>query len=218
MHRRDGIRPLLAMNPFVAPPSSRARRFVGLAALCALALLPGMRAGAEADDTPLEDGGRFEVRSAFLEPSEHVYQLNATLNLALSRNAQAAIREGVPVTLELDLSLDRKRRFLPDQQVAYLAERWQIRYHALSERFVVNSLNSGQQSSYSTLPAALAALSQVRDLPVVDEALIEKGEHYEGSLRAVAIIEGGLPTALKVMMFWIDWKRSTEWYTWPVQP
>ncbi len=206
------------MNPFVAPPLRLRARLLGLAALAALALVPGGPASAEADDMALEDGGRFEVRSAFLERAERVYQLNATLNLALSKNAQTAIREGVPVTLEVDLSLDRKRRFLPDQQVAYLAERWQIRYHALSERFVVNSLNSGQQSSYSTLPAALAALSRVRDLPVVDEALIEKGEHYEGSLRAVAIIEGGLPTALKVMMFWIDWKRSTEWYTWPVLP
>ena len=218
MHRRDGTRCSLTMNPFVAIPLRPCARVLRLVALIALVLAPGMQARAEADDTALEDGGRFEVRSAFLEPAERVYRLNATLNLALSRNAQQAIREGVPVTLELDLSLDRRRRLLPDQQVAYLAERWQIRYHALSERFVVNSLNSGQQSSYSTLPAALAALSQVRDLPVVDEALIEKGEHYEGSLRAVAIIEGGLPTALKVMMFWIDWKRSTEWYTWPVLP
>lgn len=206
------------MNPFVAPEVRLRDCVLRLIAVLFLVLVPGVQASAEADDTALEDGGRFEVRSAFLEPAERVYQLNATLNLALSKNAQAAIREGVPVTLELDLSLDRKRRFLPDQQVAYLAERWQIRYHALSERFVVNSLNSGQQSSYSTLPAALAALSQVRDLPVVDEALVAKGEHYEGSLRAVAVIEGGLPTALKVMMFWIDWKRSTEWYTWPVAP
>ena len=206
------------MNPFVAPVVCLRERVLRLVAVLLLVLVPGTQASAEADDTALEDGGRFEVRSAFLEPAERVYRLNATLNLALSKNAQAAIREGVPVTLELDLSLDRKRRFLPDQQVAYLAERWQIRYLALSERFVVNSLNSGQQSSYSTLPAALVALSQVRDLPVIDESLVAKGEHYEGSLRAVAVIEGGLPAALKVMMFWIDWKRSTEWYTWPVLP
>ena len=204
------------MNPVVAPfPSPRNRRWRLLAvlALCLCAPALGL-----ADDIALEDGGRFEVRSAFLEPAEHVYQLNATLNLALSKSAQQAIREGVPVALELDLSLDRRRRYWKNQQVAYLAERWQIRYHALSERFVVNSLNSGEQSSYSTLAAALGALSQVRNLPVIDEALIEKGEHYEGSLRAVTTIEGGLPNALRVMMFWIDWKRSTEWYTWVVQP
>jgi len=166
----------------------------------------------------LEDGGRFDVRSAYLEPAERVYQLNATLDLALSRNATQAVQEGVPVVLELDLTLVRKRRYLPDVEVGALAQRWQIHYHALSERYIVNNLNSGQQASFSSLAAALGALSAVRGLPVIDEALIEKGQHYEASLRATAAVEGGLPAALKFIIFWIDWKRSTDWYTWAVRP
>lgn len=172
-----------------------------------------------ADDTlTLEDGGRFDVRSAYLEPAEHVYQLNATLDLALSRSAAQAVQEGVPVVLELDLSLVRKRRYLPDVEVGSLAQRWQIHYHALSERYVVNNLNSGQQASYSSLAAALGTLSVVRGLPFIDEALIEKGQRYEASLRATAAVEGGLPAALKFIIFWIDWKRTTDWYTWAVRP
>jgi hypothetical protein len=28
---------------------------------------------------------------------------------------------------------------------------------------------------------------------------------------------GDLPATLKLLMFWRqDWKRSTEWYTWPL--
>jgi len=172
-----------------------------------------------AEEAPtLDEGGRFEVRSAYLEPAERVYQLNATLDLALSKNAAQAIHEGVPVVLELDLSVVRKRRYLPDVEVASLAQRWQIHYHALSERYLVNSLNSGQQISYSTLATALGALAEVRGLPVIDEALIEKGQRYEASLKATIAVEGGLPTALKYIIFWIDWKRSTDWYTWTVRP
>jgi hypothetical protein len=188
-------------------------RFV--AALLTLVLAPSV---AYADETTIEDGGRFEVRSAYLESAEHVYQLNVTLDLALSRSAKAAIREGVPVAVQLDISVERKRRYLPDQQVAALAQRWQIQYHALSERYLVSNLNSGQQSSYSSLAAALAALSEVRGLPVIDEALIERGQRYEASLRVITAIEGGLPAALKVMMFWMDWKRATDWYTWVLKP
>jgi len=203
------------MNPLVAAINRLRGPRWRLLAVLGLGLLSP--AAPHADDGALEDGARFEVRSAFLEPSDHVYRLNATLNLALSRNAQQAIREGVPVELELDISVERKRHDLPDKEVAQLVQRWQIRYHALSERFLVTNQNSGQQSSFSTLGAALGALSEVRELPVIDETLIEKGEHYEASLRAVAAIEGGLPSALKFMMFWIDWKRSTDWYTWAVQ-
>jgi Domain of unknown function (DUF4390) len=196
------------------PRERRPRLGVALGVLALLLVGGTLRA----EEPALEDGGRFEVRSAFLEPAEHVYQLNATLGLVLSRNFQQAVREGVPVSIELDISVDRKRRYLPDQQAAQLVQRWQIHYHALSERYLVNNLNSGQQNSYATLDAALAALSQVRGLPVVDESLIQKGERYEGSLRVVATVEGGLPSALKFMMFWIDWKRSTDWYTWSVLP
>lgn len=185
----------------------------------ALALLAVAGFAVAADDAPtLEDGARFDVRSAFLEPTERVYQLNATLDLALSKNAVQAVREGVPVVIELDLSVVRKRRVLPDVEVASLAQRWQIHYHALSERYVVNNLNSGQQTSYSTLGAALAALSDVRALPAIDEALIERGQRYEASVKATASIEGGLPAALKFIFFWMDWKRSTDWYTWTVRP
>ncbi len=190
-------------------------RRLAVAALGVLAVL----AVAGAEELPtLDDGARFDVRSAFLEPAEHVYQLNATLDLALSRNAAQAIHQGVPVVLQLDLSVVRKRRYLPDVEVASLAQRWQIHYHALSERYLVNNLNSGQQTSYATLAAALAALSDVRGLPVIDEALIERGSRYEASLKATATVEGGLPTALKIIIFWIDWKRATDWYTWTLRP
>ncbi len=194
------------------PHGQRWRRYAVLAWLMLAASL------ARGDDVALEDGGRFDVRSAYLEPAEHVYQLNATLDLALSRNAQQAIREGVPVVLELDLRVDRQRRYLPDEKVGALAQRWQLSYHALSERYIVNNLNSGQQTSFSSLSAALAALSELRGLPVIDESLVDRHSHYEASLRVLTTIEGGLPSAFKVIMFWIDWKRATDWYTWTLPP
>ena len=195
-------------------PASRGP-LCGRFAVLALAMLAA--AAALADGGTIEDGARFEVRSAFLEPAEHVYQLTAVLDLAPSRSAEQALREGVPVLLELDISVDRKRRYLPDVQVGSIVQRWQIHYHALSERYLVNNLNSGQQTSYSSLGAALAALSEVRGLPVIDEALLDAGNRYEASVRAITAIESGLPNALRAMMFWVDWKRSTDWYTWTVQ-
>jgi hypothetical protein len=204
------------MNRFIAGIGTMRhpqRTLCAVLAALTLAVLP-----ARGDDGTIDDGARFDVRSAFLEPAEHVYQLSATLDLALSRSAQQAVRHGVPVAMQLDITVDRQRRFLPDEQVASLVQRWQIRYHALSERFLVNNLNSGQQTSYASLASALGALSEVRGLPVIDEALIERGQRYEASLRVVAAIEGGLPSALKFMMFWIDWKRATDWYTWTLRP
>ena len=204
-----------------ARPRSRGARFrPGRAVLAWLALLLavpwfGLASAQDAGGlATIEDGGRFEVRSAFLEPVEGVYQLNAAVDLSLSRSALQAVREGVPLSLELDISVDRRRSYLPDEDVAFLVQRWQIQYHALSERFLVSNLNSGQQTSHSTLALALAAVSQVRGLPVIDAPLVRDGGRYEVSIRMVATIEGGLPDALRTIMFWMDWRRSTDWYTW----
>jgi hypothetical protein len=200
-------------------PSTRAAALLLLAAALAIGLggpRPGV-AAAPAEVLALEDGGRFEVRTAALEPVEGVLQLNATLDLSLSRSALRALGDGVPVQLELDVAVNRLRSYLPDEEVAFLVQRWQIQYHALSERYLVVNLNTGQQTSYAGLGPALAALAQVRALPVIDEALLEDGARYEASVRAIASVDGGLPDAVRVMMFWIDWKRATDWYTWTVR-
>jgi hypothetical protein len=211
------------MTTYAARTSSRRAapsRVVALLLAACLALAvgaPRATAAAPADVLALEDGGRFEVRTAALEPVEGVLQLSATLDLSLSRSALRALRDGVPVQLQLDVAVNRRRSYLPDEEVAFLVQRWQIQYHALSERHLVTNLNTGQQTSYSTLSSALAALAQVRALPVLDEALMEDGERYEASVRAIASVDGGLPDAVRVMMFWADWKRSTDWYTWTVR-
>ena len=170
------------------------------------------------EETALIGEPRFDVRSAFIEPVEGIYQLHATLDLALSNSAQQALREGVPVTFFLDARIERKRQYLPDKQVAEVTQRWEIRYDALSERYLVSDSATNSQSSYATLQSALVALADVRGVPMGPIGLIEKGKHYEASLRAVAVIEGGLPSALKVMMFWVDWRRETDWYTWTLRP
>jgi hypothetical protein len=190
-------------------------RLVGLGPVLLALLLCG--AAVRAQEQSIDDGGRFEVRSAYLEPVDGVLRLNGVLDLALSRSAMQALKNGVPVTLQAELVVNRKRRYLPDQGVGHLVQRWQLQYHALSEHYLVNNLNSGQQASYSSLGAALTALSDVRGLPVLDEALIEKTQRYEASLRLSANIEGGLPDALRVLMFWADWNRTSEWYTWTLR-
>lgn len=160
---------------------------------------------------------RFEVRSAFLELAGGVWHLNARLQLGLSPAAHRAIEDGVPVTLTLEADVTRVRRFLRDETIASLQQRWTLQYHALSQRFLVTSVNSGEQDSYATLPLALEALADVRRLPAVDESLLEKGRRYDVNLRATTDI-GGLPETLKALMFWRDWSRSTEWYAWTVYP
>ena len=160
---------------------------------------------------------RFEIRNAFAEPVEGVWQLNANIDLGLTEAALEAVQEGIPLTLVVEIQVSRERRFLPDAGVAELEQRWRMTYDALSERYIVTNRNSGAQTTFPTLDEALAVMSVIRNLPMIDADLLEPGRRHEVSLRATLEI-GGLPDAVKILIFWRDWSRSTEWYTWSIRP
>lgn len=160
---------------------------------------------------------RFEIRSAYIEPAEGVYQLNATLVFELPEGARAAVREGAPLTLDLEIVLHRSRRLWLDETVADLQQHYELSYHALSERYLLRNLNSGEQASFATMDAALDSLRVVSNLPILDQSLILADARHEISLRAHLDVRT-MPDALRFIVFWArDWRQSTEWYTWSPQ-
>jgi hypothetical protein len=162
--------------------------------------------------------GRFEVRSADLQLKDGVYHLNARIELPVSDAVRRGLAEGVPLTLELALDIERVRQLLPNSRVAELTQRYHLQYNAVSARYVLRNENSGQQESLSSVDAAIEQLSEVRGVPVLDKALIAGGRRYEASVRA-KVDYGSVPFTLRVLMFWVnEWHRESDRYTWTLQP
>jgi hypothetical protein len=160
---------------------------------------------------------RFEIRSAYVVPAQGVYLLNARLHFVMPEGARQAVRDGVALTLELELQLVRSRNWWLDDGVATLEQRYEVVFHALSERYLLRNLNSGEQSTHSTLDEALESLSAIHDLPVLDESLIDPKETYELRLRGTLDVRS-LPEALRLVLFWVDnWRQRTDWYIWPLK-
>lgn len=192
-------------------PDSTVRRpvawlFAALLAMLGLALAPA--AGAQ---------DRLEVRSAFIEPAERVYELNATLDFDLPEGAREVVRQGVPLSLHLEIVVKRNRSYWLDDTVATLDQSYELAYRALSERYLVRNLNSGEQASYATLDAALDALRVISRLPILDQALVSTARRHEISIRANLDVRT-MPDALRFVLFWSDdWRQRSEWYTWSPQ-
>ncbi len=161
--------------------------------------------------------GRFEVRSADLGLTDGVYHLNARLELPITPAVKQGLADGVPLSLQLELSIERSRRLLPNANVAELVQRYQLQYNAVSARYVLRNVNSGEQETFATVEDALARMSQVKDVPVLDKSFIENGPRYEANVRA-KIDYGAVPLTVRILMFWVDdWHRESEWYTWTLQ-
>ncbi len=162
--------------------------------------------------------GRFEIRTAALELKDSVYQMNARLALPISESVRRALAEGVPLSLELDLNIKRVRQLLPNSTIAELTQRYHLQYNAVSARYILKNDNSGQQESLGTLDAALEQLADIKNLPVLDKALIQPDRRYEANLRA-KVDFGTVPFTLRLLMFWVsDWHRDSDWYAWTFQP
>lgn len=160
--------------------------------------------------------GQFTVRQAYAELIEEVYYLTARVDYALNDAALEALESGVPLTFELQIEVNRKR-FLNDPNVAELLQRYELEFHALTDRYIVTNLNSGEQHSFPTLMGALQELGRVDRLPVLDRALLRPGKDYDIRVRAVLDVRD-IPAALRWLLFWTnDWRIDSDWYKWRLQ-
>jgi hypothetical protein len=164
-----------------------------------------------------QDPGHFEVRSARVDLKSGVYFLDAWIEYRLSSEAREALQSGVPLTIRIDVEVLNSRRLWFDAEEESLLQRYQLEYHALSERYIVHNLNIGDQASFSTLFSALNFLGRIENLPLIDAALLDSGRDYVLRLRAVLDTER-FPGPLRLLAFWRrDWSIASDWYRWRLQ-
>lgn len=179
-------------------------------ALCVIATI-GL-GGAPAQAEPLK------LRDVSVELEDGVYTLDARLGLALPDDARKAVESGLTLRLNYEIVVDRVRRYMLDAEIAALVQRYEVSYHALSQRWLVRNLNTGEQQDYGSLESALDRVGDVRGLPLIDAALLTPGPVYQGRIRAVLDLSTA-PAAFGWLLFWADdWSEESEWVTWTLRP
>lgn len=157
---------------------------------------------------------KFIVDTVSTHLRDHVYLLDADIEFHFSDEALEALNNGIPLTISLEIEIQRSRRYWLDEDIAELEQRYQIFYHALSGQFLVQNQNSSATRIYPSLAATLANLGRVRDLPLLDEKLIDPDEQYELELQVRLDIEA-LPAPLRPLAYVSPaWHLASDWYTW----
>ena len=144
------------------------------------------------------------------ELRDGVYYLNAVIAYRLSTEAMDALHAGVPLGIRLDVEIIHPRRWWFDNDNAALRQSYQLEYHALSERYIVLNVNSGDQASFGSLFAALEYLGRVERLPLLDTAVLDDDRGYDVRLRAVArrrAVSGALAAARLLAARLVDRER-----------
>lgn len=177
--------------------------------LAFLLVLVTTLASAEAD-------GEFRIRSGAISLHEGVYYLDADVEYQLSQAAQEALDNGVPLYVELEINVIRPHwwSWWWDDVVAELTQRYRLQYHALSQRYVLTAINSGENRSFHRLQAMLAELGTIQGLPVIDAELLQAQQQYIVRARARLDLDA-LPRPLRTVVYLSpEWRLVSDWQQW----
>lgn len=195
--------PVASKPPFLA-------RWVVRGLLCVIATLSGGLEAARAAELALRD--------VTIGLDGGVYELDARLEMTLPDDARRAVESGLTLHLTYEIVIDRVRRYMLDAEVAALAQRYEVSYHALSQRWLVRNLNTAEQQDFGSLDAAIDRIAELRGLPILDAALVSPGPAYQGRIRAVLDLNTA-PDAFGWLLFWADdWSTESDWRTWTLRP
>jgi hypothetical protein len=182
---------------------------------CAAVLLCFIATG---DAWASQKGSQLLIRSAHAALDDDIYELDTQLEMQLPNGALKAIDGGLTLHLTYEIEISRVRRWMPDAGVATIEQQFELAYHALSQRYLVRNLNTGEQQDFGTIEAALARITDVKGLPVLDASLLPPGPEYEGRVRAVLDMASA-EDAFGWLLFWTDdWSATSDWYTWTLRP
>ena len=165
-----------------------------------------------------QKGSQLLITSAQAVLDDEVYELDTQLDLRVPKGALKAIDGGLTLHLTYEIEISRVRRWMPDAGVASIEQQFELAYHALSQRYLVRNLNTGEQQDFGTVEAALARITDVKGLPVLDASLLPPGPEYEGRVRAVLDMASA-SESFGWLLFWTDdWSAESDWYTWTIRP
>ncbi len=159
----------------------------------------------------------FPIEKVTIRAQDDQWLMDVRFAPELSPRALEALDNGVPLTIEVYYQVRRVDDWIWDASLVDRRLRYEIRYQPLAERFSVGPV-PGAGQRYVTRDAALAALGDLRNLPLLGQGELAAGARYEIDLKISLDIEE-LPLPLRPLAYLLpSWKLSSGWTTWPLQP
>lgn len=194
------------------------RVFVSTNRLLSIALWIALLAGLLARPAFLHaDDSKIEVRSIDFALRDGQYYLSADIHYQLTQTAREALQKGIPLYWDVLIKVVRERTWIWNKTLVDFKIRYRIQYHALLNHYRVTNITSSDSTSYASLSAALAGMSTIRNIAVLNEGDIAEDESYKVGVKTRFDREA-LPLPLRPAAYINpQWYLSSDWLQWPVQ-
>jgi hypothetical protein len=170
--------------------------------------------------------GSIEPQRASISPGDDNYTLAAEFNIDLGRRLEDVVAHGIPLYFELEVVLERPRKYWVNEHIVTRNLTYRLSYHSLTRQYrlaQVSQVSSGSlYQNFSSLADVLRVLSRISALPIVERHAIVPGKTYMASLR-LSLDRSQLPKPFQLdAMTDADWNVASKTLQWkfvaPVTP
>ncbi|RZU99471.1 DUF4390 domain-containing protein [Spiribacter vilamensis] len=164
------------------------------------------------------DAAEFGIATFESRFDDRLLVADARIDYSLSGTAIEALESGVDLVIVQRLVLEQPRWWWRDVQVVDQHRRYRLAYHAISRRYVLNRLASGDSRSFRSLDALLMQLGEVEAWPVIRRDRLEPERDYRLNLETRLDVDA-LPRLLRTVAWTdTDWQLRSGTQTLEVRP
>jgi hypothetical protein len=170
--------------------------------------------------------GSIEPQRATIALGDDNYTLAAEFTIDLGRRLEDVVSHGIPLYFELEVLLERPRKYWSDEHIATRNLTYRLSYHSLTRQYrlaQVSQVSTGSlYQNFSSLADALRVMSRINALPIVERRAITPGATYLASMR-LSLDRSQLPKPFQLdAMTDADWNVTSKTLRWqfvaPVTP
>jgi len=159
--------------------------------------------------------GQIDIKDTRVWLQGERYLLDADLAYELDDGIMEALDNGIPVVFSISLVVEETS--LISAELANVSLDYHIRFRPLTAFYEVTGPSGGQRS-FVTRAALFAYLGELREVPLVDVAMLDKDASYRYRMKVELDIES-LPLPMRPMAWFSPvWNLSSGWKEWPLSP
>jgi hypothetical protein len=158
------------------------------------------------------------IKEAHLTLHDGEAVVSADVEYNFDPAALEALENGVPLTLLIELTLQRERPYWFDETLIEAQRKIQIRYHPLAKSYQIADQSSGALQNFASFAVVKDTLSRIRGWRISGADFLEKNQVYEARLSLKLDIES-LPLPLRAVAYLSPaWHHSSPVLSWRVKP
>ena len=149
--------------------------------------------------------------------SDDNYYIDAIINYDLSDSVVEALQHGIQLRFDINIRIQRTRRFVWDKTVATALLSYQLEYLPLSNNYVLIKLNDGSRRYMQDLDETLDYLGTVNNFAVINVNQLAPNDRYKCQVSSHLRIRN-LPLPLQPLaMISPSWELDSDWYEWIIE-